>query len=424
MFYGGSRSGKTFLHMRNTVLRALKAPKSRHVVLRYRFNHVKSSIVFDTFPKVLEICYPNVKYVLDKTNWFAKFQNGSEIWFGGLDDKERTEKILGNEYATIYLNECSEISDKSREIVTTRLAQKVYQIIADKKISLPLKMFYDCNPPLKSHWSYKLFIKKINPDSKQNLPNPENYGHIQMNPIDNLNNIAEGYMEELSAMSTRARKRFKDGEFGDDNPNALFSETIIDQNRLITGETPQLLRVIVAVDPSGAGDKDNENNDAIGIMVGGLGIDGRCYVLEDCTVKAGPGTWGKVAVNAYERHSADCIVAEKNYGGEMVWFTIQTAKQDVPFRYVTATRGKVVRAEPVSALYEAGKVVHVGYFQDLEDELFGFSTFGYIGDKSPNRADALVWLITELFPGMVAEQSKPKEPNNNYRMRSQNGWMC
>ena len=137
-----------------------------------------------------------------------------------------------------------------------------------------------------------------------------------------------------------------------------------------------------------------------------------------------PGTWGKVAVNAYERHSADCIVAEKNYGGEMVWFTIQTAKQDVPFRYVTATRGKVVRAEPVSALYEAGKVVHVGYFQDLEDELFGFSTFGYIGDKSPNRADALVWLITELFPGMVAEQSKPKEPNNNYRMRSQNGWMC
>ena len=105
MAFGGSRSGKTFTKIRTTAFRALAAPDSRHAILRFRFNHVKAAIVHDTFPKVMRLCFPQVPYKLDKTDYYASFPNNSEIWFGGLDDKERTEKILGQEYATIFLNE-------------------------------------------------------------------------------------------------------------------------------------------------------------------------------------------------------------------------------------------------------------------------------------------------------------------------------
>jgi phage terminase large subunit-like protein len=331
------------------------------------------------------------------------FENDSQVWFGGLDDKERTEKILGNEYSTIYLNECSEISFSSLELVTTRLAQKVKQVSGE---DLTLKMFYDCNPPMRSHWTYRMFIEKKHPESKKPLSHPAEFGYLQMNPMDNLDNLPKGYIDTLEGMSESRKKRFLHGEFGDDNPNALFSEANFNLNRV--KEFPDLTRVIVAVDPSGAGDTNNEKNDATGIMVVGLGVDGRAYVLEDCTIKAGPATWGKIATSAYERHNGSCIVAEKNYGGEMVRFTIQTAADDVPFKFVNATRGKVVRAEPVSALYSNDKICHVGDFNDLEDELLGFSTHGYLGEKSPNRADALIWGITELFPGVVNKGEEQK----------------
>lgn len=398
---GGSRSAKTFLIIRNIVMRALLAPGSRHLVVRYRYNHVKTSIVLDTFPKVMSLAFPNIPYNMNKTDSFSSFRNGSEVWFGGLDDKERSEKILGNEYATIFKNECSQVSNDSRMLLDTRLAQLVKQNIDGNESILPLRDYNDCNPPSKSHWCYKIFHKKIDPESKKALKDPDNYVYFKMNPIDNAENLNSDYLEALSNMTPRMRKRFFEGEYADENPNQLFNAVTIDQNRVLDGKTPQFVRVVVAVDPSGSGDEDNLHNDAIGICVVGLGIDGRAYLLEDCTVKAGPATWGKIATDAYDRHQADVVVGEKNYGGAMVQFVIQTARPATPFKEVTATRGKSVRAEPISALYEQGKVRHVGYFPDLEDELEGFSTMGYLGEQSPNRADALIWGISELFPGIV-----------------------
>src|SRR4051812_46978736 len=98
MLEGGGRSGKTFLHVRNEVMRALKAAKSRHLAARFRFNHIKTSMIDDTFPKVMELCFPQIKYSLDRSYWYATFPNKSELWFAGLDDKARTEKILGMEF--------------------------------------------------------------------------------------------------------------------------------------------------------------------------------------------------------------------------------------------------------------------------------------------------------------------------------------
>lgn len=402
MLFGGSRSGKTFLLVRNVCMRALKAPKSRHAILRFRFNAIKASVVMDTFPKVMDLAFPGVKYTLSKTDWFAEFENGSQIWFAGLDDKERTEKILGMEFVTIYLNESSQIPQGSRDIAVTRLAQQVNQVI-DGKEPVPLKprMYYDCNPPSKVHWTYRLFVEKRDPDTKQPIHNPADYANFQINPQDNAENVSAGYLDTLKNLSQRLQRRFLKGEFADATPNALFKEEDIDKYRVLDGALPDFVRVVVGVDPSGSGDIDNADNDAIGIVVGALGADGNAYLLEDCTVKAGPATWGRVATSAFDRHNADVVVGEVNYGGAMVQHTIQTARPRTHYKAVNATRGKVVRAEPMSALYEQGKVRHAGDFHELEDELVAFSTVGYVGDKSPNRADAWIWVLTELFPGVV-----------------------
>ena len=113
-----------------------------------------------------------------------------------------------------------------------------------------------------------------------------------------------------------------------------------------------------------------------------------------------------MAADAYDRHSADAVVGESNFGGDMVRYVIQTARPRTPYKAVTASRGKAVRAEPIAALYEQGKVRHVGILAELEEELSGFSTTGYIGNGSPNRADAAVWAITELFPHLMKAQIK------------------
>lgn len=417
LLFGGSRSGKTFLLVRAVVLRALAAPKSRHAILRFRFNHVKASVVLDTFPKVMQLCFPEVKYSLDRTDWFAQFPNDSQIWFGGLDDKERTEKILGQEYATVYLNEASQIPYGSRNLAITRLAQRVeYSIDGSVKV-LRLKMYYDCNPPSQAHWTYQLFVKHRDPESKHHVPSAD-YACMVINPADNMENLPPTYLATLAALPARLRSRFLDGEFAALTDGALWTLEGIDTWRTL-GKLPDMQRVVVAVDPSGAGDTDNADNDAIGIVVAGLGVDGNGYVLEDVTVKAGPAVWGNVVGTAYDRHRADAVVGEDNYGGAMVEHVIQTARKRTPYRKVTATRGKVVRAEPVASLAEQGRIRHAGDFPDLEDELCAFTTKGYLGGSSPNRADAYVWAFTELFGDIVEgkrEAPKPYEPPTG-------GWM-
>jgi phage terminase large subunit-like protein len=403
LLFGGSRSAKTFLHVRNVVMRALKAPISRHLIARFRFSQVKASICYDTYPEVMRLCFPGIACTISKTDWFAKLPNGSEIWFAGLDDRERSEKVLGLQFATIFLNECSQISWATRELLVTRLAQRVEQKIEGRTPQLMrLRAYYDCNPTSKTHWTYRLFKQKVDPETKQPLAHPENFACMQMNPKDNIENLSPEYLATLAGLSHRMRRRFEYGEFADATPNALFDEADIDKWRVLDGTAPQLVRVVVAVDPSGSGDTDNEDNDEIGIAVVGLGIDGNAYVLEDCTIKAGPATWGKVATDAYDRHKADCIVGEVNFGGDMVRATIQTARPRTPFKKIVSSRGKAMRAEPFSALMEQGKIRMVGLFPAMEDELCAFSTSGYVGSGSPNRADAIIFGLAELFPGIIA----------------------
>jgi len=214
MAYGGSRSGKTFGLCKAVVIRASKT-KSRHAILRLKFNHAKTSIWMDTLPKVFSLAFPGLVDAdsWNKTDYCVTLPNGSEIWVGGLDDQQRVEKILGKEYSTIYFNECSQIPYASIQIALTRLAEKS---------DLRKKAYFDENPPTKKHWSYGLWIRGVTPDSGEPVDRSK-YASILMNPSDNLENIDGEYITEiLNNLSDKERARFRDGQFSDTDEGSAY----------------------------------------------------------------------------------------------------------------------------------------------------------------------------------------------------------
>lgn len=381
LLYGGSRSGKSFIIIRQIFIRALKEPGSRHLIVRFAFNHAKQSLWHDTIPKVLKLCFAGYIPKYNQTDWFIEFHNGSQIWLGGLDDKQRTEKVLGNEYASIFINEASQISYSSYAILLTRLAQKT---------GLVNRIYVDCNPPSTTHWLYKLFIENVNPDTNEAI-DPKYYSHMRMNPDDNLENLPEDYIESvLSTLSHRQQKRFRFGEFIADVEGALWTYDIIDKYRVT--EHPELKRIVVAIDPSGTG---KQSSDEAGIVGAGINHEGHYYVLDDVSGIMTPNQWATFGIRLHHRLGADAIVAEKNQGWDMVNTVIHNIDRDVRVIDVVAKRSKVVRAEDVVGLYERGFVHHVGRLPKLEDEMTTWDSRENL--ESPNRMDALVYAIKELM---------------------------
>lgn len=398
--YGGSRSGKTFEFCRAIAVLAIRYG-GRYAIFRRYFNAVRSSVLNDTFPKMLELCFPALDYQVNRSlSEIYLPHNGAEIDFVGLDDDSRIEKILGREFAAIYFNECSEMAFSSIEVAATRLAQKRFDPQTGKQ--LRNRMFFDCNPPGKTHWTYRMFIEGVHPQSRTKLRNADDYGVIQINPRDNLANLPEGYIEStLESASERAKKRFLYGEFSDENENALWKiSTMVDPYRVQIVPNG-LERIVVGVDPAVT---SSESSDHTGIVVCGIYYNERegrehFYVLEDASLIAQPTQWARRVVQAYERWNADLVVAEVNQGGDMVETTLHNIAPNLPVRKVRATRGKIIRAEPISVLYSQGRVHHVGdfAFDELEDEMSSYTGAG--SEESPDRLDALVWALTELSTG-------------------------
>lgn len=222
--------------------------------------------------------------------------------------------------------------------------------------------------------------------------------------FDNAGNLAGSFLQRVKTKygGTRLGRQELNAEMLDDLPGALWTRDMFDpadpKKKGRVKEAPDLQRIVVAVDPSGTGGEDDDG-DSIGIVIAGLGVDNRGYVLGDWTCKLSPDGWGKRAVKAYGQFNADRIVAERNFGGAMVEHVIRTVDPMVSYKEVVASRGKVARAEPVAALYEQGRVSHVGSQPELEDQMCLIGPEGYIGEGSPDRADALVWAITELMLG-------------------------
>ena len=382
LLYGGSRSGKTFVLCCALVIRALKGPGSRHAVIRRHFNGVRSAVGNDTMPKALRTRFPGLEYEYSKTDSVFKFSNGSEIQLVGLDDAQRAEKILGREFSTLYFNECSELDFSSVQTALTRLAQNVPQVAN--------KAFFDCNPPGKSHWTYRMFVQKLNPADNTPLAQPEQYAMMRINPADNRENLPPGYIDDtLGTLSLRQRRRFLEGQWQDEVEGALWNSELIDRSRVVN--PPELRRVVIGVDPAVTAGK---SSDLTGIVGAGASADGHYYILADRSCRLNPLEWGREVIKLYRELKADRVIGEVNNGGDLIRTMLCELSPGLPFQAVTARRGKVLRAEPVAALYEKNLVHHAGIFAELEEEMCSYSPLTAV--KSPDRLDALVWAVAAL----------------------------
>jgi phage terminase large subunit-like protein len=324
------------------------------------------------------LCFPNIKLKENKADWFLEADNGSTYWIAGLDDKERIEKILGNEYATIHINEGSQISYDGYETLKTRLN-------APKPVKG--KILIDYNPPSVKHWGYQIFHERKDPITKQLLTKQERYGRLLMNPYDNIDNLSDDYIETLESMSEAKRRRFLTGEYSDGSEFALWKWDWIIENRVKQSPT-DFSRVVVAVDPAVS---NTENSDDTGIVVIGE-YNKEYYVIGDYTYSGDVTGWGQKVVEVYNKHNADMIIGEVNQGGDLVEMNIRNYGRLLPYKSVRATRGKAVRAEPIADLYRRGMVHHVGEYAELEEQMTTWEP----GSDSPDNMDALVWGLSYL----------------------------
>lgn len=209
--------------------------------------------------------------------------------------------------------------------------------------------------------------------------------------FENEDNLAPAAIQQLREKyeNTRLGRQELFAEVLDDSEGALWTYKMIDDSKLLQSEIPNMQRIVIAIDPAVT---SNVESDETGIIVAGMGIDGRYYVIDDKSGKMSPDAWGRLAIDLYYQHQADRIVAEVNNGGDLVERLIRTIDTDVPYTPVHAARGKLVRAEPIAALYEQKKVSHIKTFDLLEEQMTTYVG----GNKSPDRMDALVWALTEL----------------------------
>lgn len=222
--------------------------------------------------------------------------------------------------------------------------------------------------------------------------------------MENAANLSPKFLKKIRAKyeGTRLGRQELNAEILGDIPNALWSLQTIDLYR-VRSMPDDLDRIVVAVDPAIT---NTERSDEHGIVaVGARGQDG--YVLQDASISGTPQEWARRAIACYDEMEADCVVVEVNQGGDMVASTIRTIRDNIPIREVRATRGKHLRAEPISSLYQQGRIHHVGAFVELETQMVMMTSAGYEGEGSPDRLDALVWGMTELFPSMLRKKETP-----------------
>lgn len=256
---------------------------------------------------------------------------------------------------------------------------------------------------------------------------------VRGSTYDNRANLAGSFLKAIIAKyeGTRLGRQELNAEILDDVPGALWTRAGLDAARFkkvrlgsglltaadSTGRTiPSMARIVVAIDPATADPRRTSTDETAetGIVCAGLGVDGRAYVLDDATCRATPQIWARKAIAVFDRQQADAIVVETNQGGAMVEAVLRAERPLLPIINVHASRGKVTRAEPIAALYEQGRVSHVGTFPELEDQMVLFTPFGIDGKTTADRVDALVWALTELYPALVYHQPDTGEDDEDF----------
>ncbi len=322
--------------------------------------------------------------------------NGTQFFFAGLGTMT-TDQIKSMEGIDIvWVEEAQTISDRSLEILVPTIRRPGSEL------------WFSWNPRHPTDPVDKLFRGQVVPENS--VVKRVSY---EDNPY---------FPSELKDEMEFDRKHKPDryahiwlGEYEPTAVGAIWNRQNLHQNR--RSELPELERIVVSVDPAVS---SGVNADEHGIIVQGVGSDQRGYLLDDQSIKGTPRQWANRAIATYDRYDADAIVIEINQGGEMVRHTLESVRPGINIIEVRASRGKHVRAEPISALYEQDMITHVGCFPELEAQMCQMTSGGYEGDGSPDRVDAMVWGFTELFPQMI----RPRDVEEVYvEPAGVGGWM-
>ena len=381
--YGGRGSAKSHFFAEALIANAADSKGFRAVCVREVQKSLKESA-----KRLLE----------DKIEWFGlqdKFDvlndrintpGGGVIIFQGMQDHtaESVKSLEGFHIA--WCEESQTLSQKSLELLRPTIRSKGSELWFSwnpRSASDPVDQFFrGLKPPEDA------IIININYDSNELFPaeleaerlhdkesNPDRYSHIWL------------------------------GDYEPQAIGAIWTRQILHENRK-SEMNCERERTLIAVDPAVS---DTDHSDEHGIVVAALGADQRGYLLEDGSLHGSPHQWATRAVALFDKWGADAVVIEKNQGGDMCRYTLQTIRKHLPIIEVHATRGKHVRAEPISAVYNLGSVSHIGSFPELETQLCQFTSSGYEGEDSPDRAEAAIWAFTELFPSMTSEKAEPEE---------------
>lgn len=347
-----------------------------HVILFTRYTLVSAFIsIIPEFLDKIEIMGKVQDFEVTQSEIINKL-TGSKILFRGI----KTSSGVNTANLKSIAGLSTWIIDEAEELTDPDVFDKVDLSIRAKDNFN--RVILVMNPAYKSHWIYNDFVKKKRNDTT----------YIHTTYLDNKINLSDSFIQAAEKTKKENPARYEHlflGTWLDDADGMLWNRQIIAKTRI--SEAPNLSRIIVAIDPAVTA---NMNSDETGLIVVGKDSEGFGYVLEDLSGKYSPNHWAKISNDAAFRWNADCIVAEKNQGGDMVEAVLKSQGTNHRIKLVTATKGKFVRAEPVYSLYEQGKIYHVGSFPILESQMV---TFDPDKGKSPDRVDALVWGLTELM---------------------------
>ncbi|MCA3247047.1 MAG: PBSX family phage terminase large subunit [Azospirillum sp.] len=391
--WGGRGSGKSHFFAELMIEEAATTPNYRAVCLREVQKDLKESAKLLLEDKIAKL---GVSEVFDCQRDQIKTTLGGLIIFRGMQDynSESIKSLEG--FKRAWIEEAQTLSQRSLELLRPTIRAAGSQIWASwnpRNASDPIDQFLRGQTPppdsivVKANYSDNPFLPRELEQERAHdaKTNPLRYAHIWL------------------------------GEYEPAAIGAIWDRKTLHENR--RDKAPEMARIVVAVDPAVSSEASADEH---GIIVAGVGGDKRGYVLDDVSTRGTPHQWASRAIAAYDRYGADAIVVEVNQGGEMCKATLQSVRAHVPIIEVRATRGKHVRAEPISALYTLGRVSHVGTFPELENQMCLMTAGGYEGEGSPDRCDALVWAFTELFPDVTTPVHKPA---TDEVFHGEGGWM-
>lgn len=389
--FGGRGSAKSHFMAGLLVDECVAKPGTRAVCVREVQKSLKESAMRLIQDKIEAYKAPGFRIKTDQIDT----PGGGVILFQGLQD-HTSESIKSLEgFRIAWIEEAQTLSARSLEMLRPTIRAPGSQIWASwnpRNATDPIDTFFrgltpppDCVVVRANYSDNPWFPPELEMErAHDERTNPIRYAHIWL------------------------------GEYEPAAIGAIWDRLVLHTNR--RHEAPEMKRITVSIDPAVSNETGSDEH---GIIVAGLGVDDRGYVLEDGSLRGTPRQWGDRAVTLFDKWQADSIIIERNQGGDMCREVLRSVRPGLPITEVHATRGKHVRAEPISALYHSGKVSHVGTFQALEDQMCLMTAAGYDGEGSPDRCDAMVWAFTDLF----AKLTKPRPKPVAYQQRSVGGWM-